>query len=187
MKTNYNNRENRKKDDYAIVLDIINKENNYKDSSLIQAIGTKTYSLLELIPKEGIEIKIGEKVYIGDGKREKIQYIRRTIFPEKLTSSAKSEILYTIIDIINEREKEYIDFINNAKPITIRKHALELIPGVGKKHLKDLLNIREEEPFKNFEDIKKRVPFISEPQKAIATRILNEINGDVERIFFIIR
>ena len=42
MKINNNNRESKKKDDYAIVLDIINKENNYRDSSLIQAIGTKT-------------------------------------------------------------------------------------------------------------------------------------------------
>ena len=187
MKNNNHNKINKEKDEYAIVLDIIKNENNYRDSTIIQAIGTKTYTLLELVPKPDAQIKIGDKVYIGDGKRDEIQYIKRALFPNKLTNSAKSELIYTIMDIIDEREDEYINFLNNSGPITIRKHALELIPGVGKKHLKDLIEIREEKPFENFNDVKSRVPFLSEPQKALATRIIDEIEGNVERLFFIQR
>jgi len=187
MRNRNENKLQKEKDEFAVVLDIINQENNYRNSSTIQAIGTKTYSLLELIPKPEADIKIGDKVYIGDGKRDEIQYIKRALYSDKLTNSAKSELIYTIMDIIDDREDEYINFLNNSGPITIRKHALELIPGVGKKHVKDLIEIREEKPFENFKDVKSRISFLSEPQKSFATRIIDEIEGNVERIFFIQR
>ncbi len=184
-----NNRErvNKEKDEYAIVLDVVSDFNNYRDNKIVQAIGTKTYSLLELIPKPDADIKNGDKVYIGDGKRDEIQYIKRALFPNRLTATAKSELLFTIMDIIDEREEEYINFLNTAGPITIRKHALELIPGVGKKHLQDLLTLREEKKFENFKDVAERCSFLSEPQKSFANRILDEINGDTEIKFFIRR
>ena len=187
MRNRNENKIQKDKDEFAVDLDIINQENDYRNSTMIQAIGTKTYSLLELVPKSDAEIKIGDKVYIGDGKRDEIQYIKRALYPDKLSNSAKSELIFTIMDIIDDREKEYINFLNNSGPITIRKHALELIPGVGKKHLKDLIETREDKPFEDFKDVKSRVSFLSEPQKAFATRIIDEIDGNVERLFFIQR
>ncbi|NCC71277.1 DUF655 domain-containing protein, partial [bacterium] len=114
-------------------------------------------------------------VYIGDAKRDEIQYIKRSIFLDKLSASAKSEILFTLIDIVNEKEKDFVNFFNNAGPITIRKHSLELIPGIGKKHLSSLLELKNTYKFESFDDIKSKCPFLSEPQKAIAERILYEM------------
>ena len=184
-----NNREktNKIRDEQAIVLDIVSDYNNYRDSSIVQAIGTKTYSLLELIPKEGVNIKNGDVVYIGDGKRDDIQYIKRALYPNKLSTTAKSELLFTIMDIIDEREDEYVNFLNTAGPITIRKHAVELIPGVGKKHLQSILKLRDEKKFENFKDISARCSFLPDPQKALATRIMDEIEGNTDHLFFIQR
>ena len=177
------------KDEYAIILDIIedNSKSFNKKKDIIQAIGTLTYRLLELVPKDGVYLKVGQKVYIGNDKRDEIQYIKRSLFPNKLSGTAKSELLYAIEDIIEEREEEYVKFFNVAGPITIRKHALELIPRIGKKHLQELLEERKKGEFKSFKDIEERCPYIGDVIKAIAQRIQIEIEGEDDFKFFIKR
>ena len=63
-------------------------------------------------------------------------------------------------------------------------HQIELLPGVGKKHMWEIIEKREEKPFESFEDIKKRVKLMPDPEKAIIKRILAEIKGqEKHRIF----
>lgn len=188
MRQHYNKKpeQNKIKEEYAIVLDIIlDNSNSFKSQDLIQAIGTKTYVLLELAPKEGANIKIGDKVYIGEGKREEIQFIKRAIFHDKLSASATTELMYTIQDIVDEREEEYVNFMNTAGPITIRKHAFEMMPGIGKKYLKDLLEERDYKgKFTDFKNIKERCSYFSDPSKSFSQRILEEIEGKTDHKFF---
>lgn len=189
---NFNRRPQRErtempKDEYAIVLDVVlGNQSSFKDSEIVQAVGTTAYTLLELIPKQGVILKAGDKVYIGEGKRDEIQYIKNVISADKLSGSAKSELLFTIIDIIKEREEEFVNFINTAGPITIRKHSLELIPGIGKKHLTDLIEERYK-PFTSFEDIIARCSYLHDPAKSIAQRIMIELEGEDDFKFFLRR
>lgn len=179
-----NQKENKIKEEYAIILDVIlDNSNNFKSNDVVQAIGTKTYVLLELSLKQDVTLSTGDKVYIGDGKRDEIQYIKRALFFDKLTPTASSELIFTIQDIVEEREEEYVNFLNNCGPITIRQHALEMIPGIGKKHLKDLLEERYK-PFKDFKDVKERCSFLADPSKSFSQRILAEIQGETEYRFF---
>ena len=177
----FQNREQRpvpqeKKEEYAIILDVVlSNQNNFKNDEVAQAIGTTNYSLLELVPKQGIILKTGQKVYIGDGKRDEIQYIKRSLFVDKMSSSAKSELEFAIKDIVLEKEKEYVDFFNKAGPISLRMHSLELIPSIGKKHTRSLLDEREVKPFESFDNIKQRCTFFSDPVKSIVERIITEI------------
>ena len=46
-------------------------------------------------------------------------------------------------------------------------HQIELLPGMGKKHMKEILEKREEKEFESFEDMKKRIPNLPDPEKAI--------------------
>jgi len=176
------------KDEYAVVLDIIVESGkSFKDKEFIQAIGTKYFTLLELVPKEGVSIIPSQKVYIGDGKRDEILYIKRALPINKLSGSSKSELLYAIEEIVKERESEFVDFFNKAGPVTIRKHSLESIPGIGKKHLQELLESREDKPFESFDDIKERCDFLPNPSNAIAQRIKTEMEGEAERNLFVMR
>ena len=176
------------REEYAIVLDIIlSGKQSFKDTEIAQAVGVNSYTLLELVPKQGITLKTNQWVYIGDGKREEVQYIKRAIPSHKLSPSAKSELLFALIEIVNYRESEFVDFFNRAGPITIRKHSLELVSGVGKKHLSELLAERDSKPFESFEDIRNRCSFLHEPEKAIAQRIEKEIEGKDDFKFFIKR
>ena len=58
---------------------------------------------------------------------------------------------------------------------------MELLPGVGKKHMFDILDERKKSPFKSFEDLQNRVKFLPEPRGMIVKRILQEIENDNER------
>ncbi len=179
-------RSNAPKEEYAIILDVIfDNHNSFNNSEIAQAVGATNFTLLELVPKQGVILKPSQKVYIGDGKREEIQYIKRSLFPDKLTNAARNELTFSLMDLIDEREVDFINFFNNAGPITIRKHSLELIPGIGKKHLKDLIESREEKKFESFDDIKKRCHFLADPQKAIAERIVKEIEDAEEFKLFV--
>jgi putative nucleotide binding protein len=64
-------------------------------------------------------------------------------------------------------------------------HQIELLPGVGKKHMWEIINAREEKPFESFEDLKKRVKLIPDPEKLIIKRILEEMEGEEKHRLFV--
>ena len=153
-------------------------------TAIAQAIGQERFVLLELVPKKGIHLQPYEEVYIGEGKREKIHHIIGRLPTDKLTQTAKSELNLVIKDIVKKNEKQYIDFFNKASPLTTRMHQLELLPGLGKKHMWEILDARKEKEFESFDDIKKRVKLMPDPEKAIIKRILKEISGaEKHRVF----
>ena len=61
--------------------------------------------------------------------------------------------------------------------MTMRMHQIELIPGFGKKHMWEILEVRKEKPFESFADLKARVKLLPDPKLAIVKRILLEMEG----------
>jgi len=94
-----------------------------------------------------------------------------------LTANAKMELPTAIEKIVLAREKDFVSFFNSAQAITPRMHALELIPGIGKKYMWQIINERERKPFESFEDLQKRAN-IPNPAKLLAKRILEELTGE---------
>jgi len=170
-------------EEYAIILDYLPlgyvKEGtpSFKRKPVAQAIGKEEFTLLELIPKENIMLDIHQKVYIGSGKREEIARVNRRLKYDDLTATAKVELNYVIEEIIKAKEDRFVEFFNESGPISTRLHQLELLPGIGKKHMWDIINTRKEKPFESFDDIKKRVPMLSDPVKLISKRILLELEA----------
>lgn len=166
-----------KKEEYAIVLDYL--PHGYplegKMIPITQAIGEENLILLELVPRKGIHLEIEERVYIGEGKREKIYYILGRLQREKLTESAKEQLEKFIEKIVKRKENEFVDFFNKAEAINKRIHQIELLPGLGKKYTKDIVGQRDLKEFESFEDIKKRVSNLPFPEKAVEKRIFQEL------------
>ena len=81
----------------AVVLDVLMKGNledqraGFRREPVVQAVGTDQFKLLELVPKK-TEIRIHERVYIGDGEREKVERVKRRIFYQDLTQVAQLEL-----------------------------------------------------------------------------------------------
>ena len=178
------------KEEIAIVLDYLangyplDKRPMHKKTPIVQAIGTERFALLELVPKREISLQPADEVYFGDGKRDKIHHIIGRLPLSKLTNSARKEMEYIINELIVKKEKIFVDFFNRAQPLTTRMHQIELLPGIGKKHMWDIIGARDEHEFESFDDIKKRVKLISDPQKLIFRRILLEIEGKDKRKLF---
>ncbi len=165
------------KEEYAIILEYL--PNGYplekKMMPIAQAIGELNLTLLELVPRRGISLEIGEKVYIGEGKRDKIYYILGRLHHEKITEAAKNQLQEFISGVVKKREKEFIEFFNKSEAINKRIHQIEFLPGFGKKHMKEILEKRKEKPFERFEDMKKRIQNLPDPEKAIEKRMLKEL------------
>lgn len=142
---------------------------------LAQAIGENNFTLLELVPRRGVVLEAGESVYIGQGKRDKIYYILGRLPKEKLTESAKQQLGEFIKKVTEKKEKEFVDFFNKSEAINKRFHQIELLPGLGKKHTKEIIKQRQEKLFESFEDMKKRVPNLPDPQKSIEKRMFKEL------------
>jgi putative nucleotide binding protein len=177
---------------YAYVLDFLphgrpgampGTRPGYRAGSLVQIIGEEFFTLLEAIAKEGTVLKSSDRVYVGKDARDKITYIIGRIGYDELTSTAKMELATVIEKIVINREQWFVNFFNTAQAITPRMHALELIPGIGKKYMWQILDERERNPFKSFEDLQQRAN-IPSPAKLIAKRILEELSGDSKyRVF----
>ena len=179
------------KEEKAIVLDFLpngypfdNRPSHLKNS-IAQAIGKEHFVLLELVPKKDVYLQPHEEVYIGDGKREKVHHIIGKMPLDRLTETAKSEITYIIKESIMNNPKKFLDFFNNAQPLSTRMHQLELLPGLGKKHMWEIIEERRGEPFKDFNDIKKRVKLMPDPEKVIMKRIMKELEGKEKHNIFV--
>lgn len=165
------------KEEYVIVLEYL--PNGYplerKMMPIAQAIGKANLTLLELVPRRGITLEIGEEVYIGEGKRPKIYYILGRLHREKLTETAKDQLQEFIKKIVKKEESKFVEFFNKADAINKRIHQIELLPGLGKKHTQEIIKQRKEKEFESFEDIKKRIQNLPDPEKVIEKRILQEL------------
>jgi putative nucleotide binding protein len=56
-------------------------------------------------------------------------------------------------------------------------HQLEILPGIGKKRLWEVLDQRKAGRFTSYEDLKKRLPLLPNPIKMFTARILEELKG----------
>ena len=128
-------------EDYAIVLDFLpngypfDKRPSHRKTPIIQALGKEHFTLLELAPKEGVFLQPYEEVYLGEGKRDKVHHILGKLEVGKLTMTAKSEIEFVVAEYVKKNEQRFVAFFNTAQPLTMRMHQLELLPGLGKKHM----------------------------------------------------
>ena len=150
----------RKYEEYAYVLDYKSRGKSMtvrgKTGIIITAIGEERLTLLEVIGIEDTIFEIGERIYIGKEGRSKIQSVLGKMDYEKISSSAKYEITAIVKSIVKKDEQRFVDYLNNAQPLTPRIHALELIPGIGKTYLNSIIQEREKKPFESYDDIERR-------------------------------
>ncbi len=174
------------KDEYIIVLDFLPKgmAASRRAEPVVLGIGNKFLNLLEIILKPDETVKSGDLVYVGEGKWDKVKLIKGKIRYNELTSYAKTELEVAIDKIINENEQKFVDFFNKTGPLTTRLHTLELLQGIGKKHMWEILKARKNKPFSDFEDLKTRVEMLPDPKKMVKKRIIDELKEiDRHRLF----
>ena len=180
----------RKYEEYAYVLDFKSRAKSTtvrgRTGIIVIAIGEERLTLLEILGIENSTFDIGERIYIGKEGRTKVQSVLGKMDPKKISESIKNEIPTIIETIITKNEKKFVDYINNAQPLTPRTHTLELIPGIGKTYMNIIIKEREKNPFESFYDIEKRTG-LKEPIKHLSQRIIEEVLGETRMNIFVKR
>ena len=180
----------RKYEEYAYVLDYKPRAKSTtvrgRTGIIVAALGEERLTLLEILGIENSTFDVGERIYIGKEGRTKVQSVLGKMDYVKISDSAKDEIPTVVESIVTKNEAKFVDYINNAQPLTPRIHALELIPGIGKTYLNVIIKEREKVSFESFVDIEKRAG-LKEPIKHMSQRIIEEISGETRMNLFVKR
>lgn len=178
----------RKYEEYAYVLDYTQRGKSAtvrgREGLIIQGIGEEHLTLLELLGIQNMNFEVGERVYIGREGRDKVISVLGRLEYHDISQSAKNDLPTIVEQIVLRNEKRFVDYINNAQPVTPRIHALELIPGIGKTYMLNIIKQREKKRFESFVDLQSRVG-LREPAKLIVKRIIDEIAGQARMNLFV--
>jgi putative nucleotide binding protein len=82
---------------------------------------------------------------------------------------------HVIIQMVKQNMDRFLKIYNEAPAISTRFHVLELLPGLGKKMMHDILTERRKKPFVSFSEMCERIDFLRAPDRLIAKRIELEL------------
>ena len=168
---------------HAVVLDYFphgrsdDNRPQYQKEPLAYALTEDSFDLLELTLTDEADINIVDWVAVDPADEEAIASMAEVEFDE-LSNSAVSELEYAIEAIIDNDEQRFVDFYNEAQPITLRLHQLNLLPGIGKKLRNKIIDTRKRGTFESFEELSERVSGLHRPKEVLIERILEELRDD---------
>jgi putative nucleotide binding protein len=170
--------------EYAVVLDYLphgradDDRPQYQKPSLAYALGESDFRLVELTLGEDADVGIGDRVVIEPAdERVSVDRLRDIEYGD-LSNSAVSELDYVVEELVEREERRFVDFYNDAQPITLRLHQLNLLPGIGKKLRNNVLEERKRKPFESFAELEERVSGLHNPKDVLVDRIIEELRDD---------
>jgi putative nucleotide binding protein len=177
-------------ENYAYILDYLpngrQTERGYHREPLALAIGEDELKLFELVPRPGVKLTVGGRIPLVPlaGASPPIDHVRRRIGYDELTVAGRSELPATLEKVVRANEPKYLRFFNEAPAVSRRFHLLELLPGIGKKTMQQIVDERKRAPFASFADLEQRC-HLKGPEKLIVGRIEQELSGveDKYRLF----
>jgi putative nucleotide binding protein len=169
---------------YAVVLDYLphgrpgDDRPQYKKSPLAYALGESGFRLLELTLDDDADVSIGDRLVVEPADERTDAARVRTVAYDDLSNAAHSELEYVVEEIVDRHERRFVDFYNDAQPITLRLHQLNLLPGIGKKLRNDVLDERKRSPFESFEALQDRIGGLHDPKGVLVDRIMEELRDE---------
>lgn len=164
----------------AVILDYLphgrpdDDRPQYKKPALVHAVRQEDFQLVECELADEADVTIGDELDLSSAT---IESVRDTSF-DQLTSGAHSELKYAIRSIIDADQRRFVDYYNEAQPITLRLHQLNLLPGIGKKLRNNILEERKCQPFDSFEDLEERVSGLHNSKEILVERIHEELREE---------
>jgi len=177
-------------ENFAYILDYLpngrQTDRGFHREPLALAIGEDGLKLFEVVPRPGVPLKPGERIALlpHGGVVPPIDHVRRRVGYEELTVSGRTELTASLEAIVRANSAKYLRFFNESPAVSRRFHLLELLPGIGKKTMQQIVDERRRAPFTSFEEIEHRL-HLKNPEKLIVGRIEQELLGveDKYRLF----
>lgn len=177
-------------ENHAFILDYLpngrQTERGFHREPLALAIGEDELKLLELVPRPGAKFSPGQRIPLVPeaGAPVPVDHVRRRVGYDELTVAARTELTNVLETMVRSNSARYLRFFNEAPAVSRRFHLLELLPGIGKKTMQQIVDERKRAPFQSFAEIEERLRLKS-PEKLIVARIEQELSGvdDKYRLF----
>jgi putative nucleotide binding protein len=148
----------------------------YQQDPLAHGLNPSFFGLLELILTQDGSLTIGSTVRI-EPPEESIETVRAIEYSD-LSGGAQSELEHVVADLVEANENRFVEFFNEAGPITLRLHQLNLLSGIGDKLRDTMLDERERNEFTDLEDLDERVDGLHDPNGILVDRIMAEIKDE---------
>lgn len=168
----------------AVILDVMphgrsdDDRPGYQKEPVAYAIGTDDFQLYELIFSAAPDLTIGDRVQLKPRPElDDLADLDRIDY-EGLSSGAQTELEYVVEEIIDDHVGRFVGFFNDAQPISLRMHQLDLLPGIGNKLRDNILDARKREPFDDFDELEERVDGLHSPREILIERIMQELTED---------
>ncbi len=168
----------------AVVLDYLahglsdDGRPQYQKSPAGYAMDVDDFTLYQVAFDEDERLTIGTRVVVEPESEREVVSDCREVEYDDLSSGAQSELEYVVDDLVEEEEDRFVDFYNEAQPITLRLHQLNLLPGIGKKLRNGILEERKRKPFESFDELEERVSGLHDPAEVLVERILEELREE---------
>ena len=168
--------------DRAVVLDHLphgrpgDDRPQYQKPPLAYALTRSDLQLVELTLTEDADVSIGDAVPLAPDAGV-VQRVREIGYGD-LSQGAQNELEYAVAELVDADEDRFVDFYNDAQPITLRLHQLNLLPGIGKKLRNNILDARKRGPFEDFEDLTDHVSGLHRPEEKLVERIIEELRDE---------
>ena len=149
----------------------------HRRPAVAYALGGRDFRLFEFELTDDAEFGIDDRVRIEPETADGIERARR-VDHDDLNRGARQELEYVVADVVEANERRFVDFYNDAEPITLRLHQLNLLPGIGKKLRNNVLDERKRGPFESFEELSERVSGLHDPKETLVERVMEELRDD---------
>ena len=175
---------------FAHILDYLpngrQTDRGFHREPLALAVGETELKLFEIVPKPGVALTVGQRVPLlpSAGVVPPIDHVRRRLAFDELTVTARSELPNALEAIVKANAPKFLRFFNEAPAVSRRFHLLELLPGIGKKTMQQIVDERRRAPFASFADMEERL-HLKNPERLLVERIEQELSGvdDKYRLF----
>jgi len=168
--------------DYMREGNPLDKHKYHANKPIIQALGRDFFTLSEILVEDlSKEIQVEQ---IMDLREETGVMFDLNIGYKDLTTVARDSLKRVLTTILTEREVDIVRFFNTAGPLTLKLHSLELLPSIGKKTLRTILEERKRKPFESYSDIETRAG-IKDVKNLVIERILKEMDDNEKYYLFV--
>jgi putative nucleotide binding protein len=149
------------------------------------AIGEDELKLLEIVLRPGGKAEPQQRLDLTPPAGSSVppppvDHVRRRVGYAELTTVGRGELPKALEGIVRTSPARFLRFYNEAPSMSRQFHMLELLPGIGKKTMWEVLEQRKRKPFDSFEDLEARTRLKS-PVLSIVQRIEKELSGEEEK------
>jgi putative nucleotide binding protein len=169
--------------EWVVVLAVLPVAATDSDRALVQVVGEERFTLMECAAPADTALTPGERVNLTES--DHLGPVTRQLTYGTLTEAAQAALRTTVAAIVHRHEDRCIEWYNTAEPISLRRHQLELLPGIGQSLRETICDERQRRPFADFTDLDERVEQFRTPHETIVERVLTELREETDYQLFV--